>query len=144
MNSWKALLLSFPSFKCMIIRCFCVQSITLKVFLDRLFCTWLTWVGLHVEVAAGGGRRGWGCGGRRGGRSIARPRALDHAALGGGGSVAVAGRRATIAAGRQAEGSGGNCRLHLTRLLLHGGMSGAWRHTRTSQSSQFPCGAIAW
>ncbi len=57
----------------------------------RLLYICLTLVGLHVEVAAGGGRGGGGCGGRRGGRAIARPRALDHAALGGGRSVAVAG-----------------------------------------------------
>ena len=47
-------------------------------------CTWLTWVGLHVEVAAGGGRRG-----RTVAWAWARP--LDHAALGRGGhGVAVA------------------------------------------------------
>lgn len=78
----------------------CVQFINLKVFrpiktgqfmMIRLLYTKLTLVGLHVEVAAGGGRRGRGCGGRRGGRAIARPRALDHAALGGGHGVAVAG-----------------------------------------------------
>lgn len=90
-----------------------------------LLYTWLTLVRLHVEVAAGGGGGRGGCGGRRGGRAIARPRALDHAALGGGHSVAVAGGRATVAAGWKAEGCGGNSRLQLTRLLLNGGMAGA-------------------
>lgn len=72
---------------------------------------WLTLVGLHAEVAAGGGR-GRGRAGSRGRRAITRASALDHAALRGGRSMAVASYRGTIVAGRR------NSRL------LHGGMAG--------------------
>ena len=95
----------FPSIECLI---------------TGLFFPWLTLVGLHVEVAAGGG-------GGRGGGGRAITRALNHAALGGGRRMAVAGGRgrATVTAGWQAEGCRGEGRLRLTQLLLHGGMAGA-------------------
>lgn len=50
-------------------------------------CTWLTSVGLHVEVTVGVGGRG-GCRGGRG--AMGRPRALERVALGAGPGVAVA------------------------------------------------------
>lgn len=117
----------------------------------RPLYTWLTLIGLHVEVAAGGGRRGWGCGGRRRGwGAIAKSRAMGHAALGGGHSVAVARGWgwATIAAGGKAEGCWGNSRLHLTRLLLllllHVGMTRAWRHTRTVRAASPRSHEVPW
>lgn len=129
---------------------FSLQFLSLKVLLSinmnwfliiGLLYTWLTLVGLHVEVAAGGGGRGGrGCGRRRRrGRAITGPGALDHTALGGRCSMAVAGGWATVAAGWQAERCGGNSRLHLTSLLLHGGMAGAWRHTRTVRAASTRC-----
>lgn len=75
-------------------------------------CTWLTSVGLHVEVTVGVGGRG-GCRGGRG--ATARPRALERAALGEGRGVAVARSRATKAA----------VGISLSGLLLHVGVAGA-------------------
>lgn len=78
-------------------------------------CTWLTSVGLRVEVTVGVGGRG-GCRGGRG--AVARPRALERAALGEGRGVAVARSCATKAAV-------GISRLHLRGLMLHVGVAGA-------------------
>lgn len=108
---------------------------------------WLTLIGLHVEVAASRGRRGWGYGGRQGGwGAIAKSRAMDHAALGGGHSVAVAKGWATIAACGKAVGCWGNSRLHLTRLLLllHVGMTRAWWHTRTVRAASPRSHEVPW
>lgn len=121
-----------------------------KFLTIRPLYAWLTLTGLHVEVAASRGRRGWGYGGRRGGwGAIAMSRTMDHAALGGGHSVAVARawRWATVAAGGKAVGCWGNSRLHLTRLLLrllHVGMTRAWWHTRRVRAASPRSHEVPW
>lgn len=118
-----------------------------KFLTIRPLYIWLTLIGLHVEVAVIRGRRGWGYGGRRGGwGAIAKSRAMDHVALGGGHSVAVARGWATIAACRKAVGCWGNSRLHLTRLLrlLHVGMTRAWWHTRTVRAASPRSHEVPW
>lgn len=52
--------------------------------------TWLTSVGMHVEVTAGGGGGRGGCRGGRERGAIGKPRALKRAALGGRRGVDVA------------------------------------------------------
>lgn len=108
----------------------------------RSLYTWLTLIGLHVEVAASRGRSGWGYGGRRGGwGAIAKTRAMDHAALGWGHSVAVARGWATVAAGGKAVGCWGNSRL---LRLLHVGMTRAWWHTRTVRAASPRSREVPW